>query len=1174
MRIRRLTLDRFGHFTDGVLDFTGGGDFHLMCGPNEAGKTTTLNALGDLFFGIGQRSAYNFKHANPDMRLGAEIVAADGRTLEFRRRKGRQNTLLDPDNNTLPEAALTAFLGPIDRDFFEGMFGLDHARLRKGGEDILAARGEVGQSLFGAGAGIVGLSQILGELDDEANRLFTARKHASKPFYVALDRYNDARKRLREAAVSGDDWRQLRAEIEAAEAQLDTTRADLHRLEAARARAERIRRILPMMTERAAVEQRLAELADAVPLPEDAAARQRDAVERRDRAQREVERCTALAERLTAQLAETAVPEALLARAAELEALYEQRAVIRDQRADLPKREGELRQMRDQAADLLRRLGSPLPVDRAAEAIPPRAVQAEIRALIAEEGKRRTRADGAAEQLAKAGAELARLESLLMSAGLPADPAPLQAALAEVKARGALEKALADATDSARRLQHRVSQAISALPMWQGSIEELIRAKVPDEATVRRFEDEDRDLTARTQRAREKAEGLAADVEAIEREIAQLERAGDKPPAAAVAAPRRRRDTGWRVIRQVFIEGNAEPLAPEEARMFDASHDLPGAYEQAVRQADALADRKEAEAQRVARYGELARRRNDLARKLASARGEAAGCASQRAQLDTAWQSAWRAAGLSPASPREMAAWLARADAIARDVEAVRDVETQCRRLQEDCDQSMTQLSAALAELGVLPAAGATLAVLSRQAEALVQRLAEAAADRRSLERRLIEQRVQVEETRRQTAAAAGEIENWRCLWQQAVARLGGPSDATPAGIEEMLTAIEDLDRCLAAIPDKVHRIARMGENVGRFERNLAELVAALAPELAGSDPIDAASVLFGRLQDARQAADRRAELAARLDEARGEVADFGRARAEAEAALAGLRREAQCDGDDALALAVERATARRDAQRRCAELERQILAAGDGLTLEQMAAEAERCDPDELAAELRQIAQDLADLHHRGTELGGELQRLNQRHAEMERGRGAGAAAQEAQDALADLRATAESYIRVRTAAVLLRRAIDRYRQEQQGPLLHRAGALFHRLTLGGFSGFKVDYDERDQPILKGERSSGALVDVAGMSDGTRDQLFLSLRIAAIEHYVASSEPIPFVADDLLINYDDDRAGAALEVLHDLSRRTQVLFFTHHPHLCEVARHRLGGNALTVHSLARPAVV
>ncbi len=74
-------------------------------------------------------------------------------------------------------------------------------------------------------------------------------------------------------------------------------------------------------------------------------------------------------------------------------------------------------------------------------------------------------------------------------------------------------------------------------------------------------------------------------------------------------------------------------------------------------------------------------------------------------------------------------------------------------------------------------------------------------------------------------------------------------------------------------------------------------------------------------------------------------------------------------------------------------------------------------------------------------------------------------------------------------------------------------------------------------------------------MSDGTRDQLYLALRLAAIEHHVETVSPCPVILDDILINADNARASAALRVLRNLASRTQVLFFTHHRHLEELGR-------------------
>ena len=87
-------------------------------------------------------------------------------------------------------------------------------------------------------------------------------------------------------------------------------------------------------------------------------------------------------------------------------------------------------------------------------------------------------------------------------------------------------------------------------------------------------------------------------------------------------------------------------------------------------------------------------------------------------------------------------------------------------------------------------------------------------------------------------------------------------------------------------------------------------------------------------------------------------------------------------------------------------------------------------------------------------------------------------------------------------------------------------------------------------------------------MSDGTRDQLYLALRLAGLERHLETAEPLPLVVDDLLINFDDGRASAALRLLAELSDKTQVLFFTHHARLVELAQQSVPPAKLALHHL------
>jgi uncharacterized protein YhaN len=107
--------------------------------------------------------------------------------------------------------------------------------------------------------------------------------------------------------------------------------------------------------------------------------------------------------------------------------------------------------------------------------------------------------------------------------------------------------------------------------------------------------------------------------------------------------------------------------------------------------------------------------------------------------------------------------------------------------------------------------------------------------------------------------------------------------------------------------------------------------------------------------------------------------------------------------------------------------------------------------------------------------------------------------------------------------------------------------------------------YETVAELVVVGIRQDGRPVAVTGMSDGTMDQLYLALRVAAIEDYLDHAEPMPFIADDLFINFDDKRAAAGFLVLNEHENKTQVLFFTHHQHLLDVAQQAFGTPVATV---------
>ncbi len=287
--------------------------------------------------------------------------------------------------------------------------------------------------------------------------------------------------------------------------------------------------------------------------------------------------------------------------------------------------------------------------------------------------------------------------------------------------------------------------------------------------------------------------------------------------------------------------------------------------------------------------------------------------------------------------------------------------------------------------------------------------------------------------------------------------------------------------------------------------------------------------------------------------------------------ALARLRPLSEAAGTEdrgELAVAIRRADRARTLRHELDRLTAEIVMAGAGPTLEVLLAHSEDDEAAMLTTRSHVLQETLGGLSEEIARLTGERATVEAAAASLDDGRNAAIAASDAEQARSEMAVQAEAYVRKRAEVALLRWTIARYRAEKQTPLLRRASALFSRLTLGRYATLLVDL-EGDKARLAGLDRSQAVVPVEGMSEGTVDQLFLALRLAAVEATVAAGARLPFLADDLFINYDDERARAGFQVLAELAQRTQVLFFTHHQHLVGVAEASLAPFALSRCELA-----
>ncbi|MFA8325888.1 ATP-binding protein [Burkholderia ubonensis] len=1153
MRIKRLDLIKYGKFTDAALGFPRADhDFHVIVGPNEAGKSTIRTAVSELLFGMKLQTPLDFLHSTPELRIGGVLEGAAGE-MAFHRARGR-TPLRTPADERLPDDYLAAVLDGASKEFFEQMFGLDHGRLVEGGRSILDASDKLGQVLFESAAGVGSLGPVREELEARSGELWAPRRSGSA-FAVAETSFNEAVGELKAVQVRTRDWVDRKEAREAVDQEIERARAEQRRLESLRSKLERVRRLAPYLKELTVKEAALVELGPVVELPPTAHA---DLLKAQGdlAAERKVleERRTDLAAKRHARDAIVADGD-VLALSADIDALDRLRSACANHPQDLLLRDAEVERHLLAAFGAAAQLGWPADEAALRAALPKALSLKTVTNLLRDHGALHQALIGARESLDEKVRELAQLQDQLDRLSTVEAPEALRIALADAQGfrnSAAREQALEREVALAERA---LTDALDGLGQWRKPVAALRTLDLPSTARLVAWQKDDNEHAGAVAAARDALDHAREELERLELQEKHFAENHKVVTTTDVLAARARRDGAWGDIKRGAVGVDAGAPALDDA----------------IRLADELVDSRLGTTQAAATLQSL-RQQVESARTSVTRRQAAVG---EREQELSAHRDAWTrlatAAGVPGMPLADMNDWLVKRDMV---FAAQAEYERQAHELES------TRAARVAAEAALQSALRAVsrgsddgLAALVAAAESFVQSAEKSIAQQGSLE----DQVRQVERARAGAQAKADHAQvaydAWQAQWREALADARLTTSAvTLAAAEGAVELANAVAAELAAADAPRSRIAAIRADLAALERDARRLAEVLDPELlaAGNWP-EVARRLTARLAAATETAKAIERADDAIRHAEGKVADAVAAVAGADARIQPLLEMAGVEAIDAALPLAERSDRHRQLRQSVDAAQEALVRDGDGLSQEAIEAEIAEQDLADVPALLESAKQALGDVGRRLNELAQKQVVAEQAFGAIDGQANAAVAEAKRQEALAAMGDAAEQYLEAATASRLLKWATDRYRDQKQGPMLKRAGEIFAGLTLGEFARLTVD-TERTPPALHAKRTKGASVEVTGMSEGTRDQLFLALRIAALELQLRNRTALPFVADDLFINFDDARAKAGLEALRDLSTRTQVLFLTHHDHLLPLVK-AVFGERVNVVALQREPV-
>jgi len=1141
MRFTRLDILRYGALTDRSLTFRPDARLHVIYGPNEAGKSSALAAISDLMFGFPNAAEYSFLHDANTLRVGAEIVGRNGNSLSFRRRRGRKNTLLSADaaETALPEDALAAFLGSLNRDVFERAFGLNSDRLRLGAAAMLKGGGEIGSLLFSAASGLLGLTQLKQSLESEAELIYAPRKSKDRTFYQALDRHDDAKRLERDSELKSNDWKRLLADAADVESQLAALQAERQETKRALDRLTGLKALEPVLREIDAEQAQLLDYADLTTLPSAFAEDLAAALARREAVEAAIRAADAEMDRIADEISATPVDDATRAAAALIMARYAETADYRSKMKDMPRVAGEIDDFDARLEQIARRLGLK-DVAEIERVQPSDADLARMRKLVAEGLTLKRDHAEIGKRLAEERDQMRRLEETAESGRL-VDPKPYQEQMA------ALQPDLSDLTrlDSiavqVTRLEADLAAAAARLLPAVDNLERLLSVHLPDIAALTKHR---HTLEDRQEDSREAATQLAA----LETEAAEIARkiAGMQHQSAIVT---REQITEARHLRDGIWQAFA--AAPKPAK------DQAATVSNAIAEADRLADLALADADRVSRHAQLRLRQGQMEQELEAARTKSFESDRVLEAEGKTFRQLFEPAGIKALNPERMIDWRRAVDGLAKQRETLNDVRDELAELRLKEARLAPALMALSDATGFSTASGLPALALARGLSRHIELIAERWTESRSIEGKRISARdgiARLEQREADIRVTAGEFER---DFAEAAMAIGLSENATVEMAEAALEIWKSLPEMLTERENRRRRVRGMQRDTSAFEKAVQDLVASVAPELKPLAPDAAVEALHERAVSANAGDQRRAALEKSLQQAELRLARCRSDLLELETELSELAKLAP-DASDLDSL-VDRLEERQRLQRRLAESRTRFSAQADGRDEDQIRAGLNGFDRVTAELEIEQLeARDHTQLG-RFAELNVRLADNQRQRQNLETGVSAELAVFQKLSAETEAKDLAREWLVLKLAASLLSSSMETYRERQADPVMRRAGELFSVLTGGRFAKLVQLYDDRDELQLQAERQSGEKVPLGGLSEGTGDQLYLALRLAFLEDYAARNEPAPLIVDDIFQTFDDERTASGLKALAGTSGTFQTILFTHERSVVDIARHELG---------------
>jgi uncharacterized protein YhaN len=403
-------------------------------------------------------------------------------------------------------------------------------------------------------------------------------------------------------------------------------------------------------------------------------------------------------------------------------------------------------------------------------------------------------------------------------------------------------------------------------------------------------------------------------------------------------------------------------------------------------------------------------------------------------------------------------------------------------------------------------------------------------------------------------AQAAAKLAADQDAWAAWLQTVGLDVSYQPDTVLEMMHKLDTVRERHAVILQRRQAVERSKRTISRYRETLTTALSLLgesSPGATHADLLGAADDLIGRYDAAVAARSLRTQAEAEVERA---TQDLARRTHDLDRTRRGLGELLEIGG------VADSEAFRRRAREQAEQIEAEHARTACLLHLQTLSGpepawsayreDLRATEPDTVPERLQQLTDELAALEKERNELLEERGRIDLETKQLEGDVRASELRAQRADLVEQLHSHAREWAGLAVAKHLMERARQTYEREAQPAVIREARSFFSAITEGRYDNIYVPLEPtggRQRTEIWATQPGGNRKAPRELSRGTREQLYISLRFGLIRNLGEQQERLPVIVDDVLVNFDPDRAARAAEAFAQLAETHQVLVLTCH---------------------------